>query len=513
MFNKENATPIDTVEVRMESHTFDGLQKQGMTFPQALFELVDNALAAAKPNEKAHIAIAMAPDVSKESFWLAIADQSGGMDLPELNHSLQIGGEPYGTNRLHEHGFGLKNAIAAMVGNGYFELYTRKSPGDYLTVTSPYSCEMPVYASPTLQLPEGLNLKWDNPSTVILLKVPMRFTASLQRNGRLAMSDLATIRSWIVEHLGVTYRGYLEIDPKTLEPSAKIVVTIGQNEVFVPPMPIPMMMTKTETFEVELNGTVVPLQYVHGLLDENARNHLVLDKKTKFYYRGNQPTQGIDIRLGKRVIASAQLSEIWHKPDGQPEPRHNHYNAFVGELRIPELPRGVLSTLWNKTNINYADEDWETVFDAIQEYPPEKHEQNLCEEAVKKHWAEMLEATCPGDRISREVSVWCAGARIDVLHESSTKCVVYEVKVRKAEPNDVYQLRMYWDGLVVSGVQPTEGVLIATACSAKLQKMVDVINKMPPPFLPDGSPSAPYNISLATLKDKRLDWDPLNNQP
>lgn len=505
MFNKENATSIDTVEIRMQPHAFSGLQKQGMTFPQAVFELVDNALAAAKPDEKARVVVALAPDVSKESFWLAVADWGEGMGLQQLDHALQIGCSPTGSNRLHEHGFGLKNAIAAMVGDGDFALFTHQAPGDYLTVVSPYCCQMPVYAVPALELPCGLNLKWPDPSTVVLLRIPMRYTASLQRNGKLAMSDLVTIRSWIVEHLGVTYRGYLEIDPATVEPSAKIVVTIDRNEIFIPPMPVPMMMTKTETFDVELNGQVVPIQYTHGLLDENLRDHMVLNKKAKFYYRGNQPTQGIDIRLGKRVIASAQLPEIWHQESGKPEPRHNHYNAFVGELLIPELPRGVLSTLWNKTDINYADEDWGTIFNALQEYPPEKHEQSLCEEKVKKQWAEMLEATCPGDRISREFNVWCSGTRIDVLHEGNGKCVVYEVKIRKAEPLDLYQLRMYWDGLVVSGLQPTEGILIASSCSANLQKMLDQLNQMSPPLFPDGSPSGAYNFSLASLKEKCLD--------
>lgn len=54
---------------------------------------------------------------------------------------------------------------------------------------------------------------------------------SLQRQGNRKLSDLANLRMWLVEHLGVAYRGYLELDPETLEPSAKIAVTIGQNSI------------------------------------------------------------------------------------------------------------------------------------------------------------------------------------------------------------------------------------------------------------------------------------------
>lgn len=356
-------------------------------------------------------------------------------------------------------------------------------------------------------------MKWENPSTAILCRVPMSFTATLQRDGQAPLSDLAEIRNWIMEHIGVTYRGYLENNPATAEPYAKIAVTIGNNENFVPPIEVPLTLTQTEHIEVELGGTVMTLQYKHGLLDESLRDTLVLGHPTQFNYLGNQSTQGIDIRIGKRVISLAQLPKIWKKRGGKPDPPHNHYNYFLGELLIPELPGEVLSTLWNKTDLYYEDPNWKTIFAALQKFPQEKHDRALREEKVKKRWAETLESTCPGDRISREVNIWCTGTRIDVLHESDTKCVVYEVKVRKAAPLNLYQLRMYWDGLVMNGVQPTDGILIAASYSGNLQKMVDALNLMPPPCFPDGSTSKPYNFSLSTLKKKHLDEFSLDDHP
>ena len=125
--------------------------------------------------------------------------------------------------------------------------------------------------------------------------------------GNRKLSDLATLRMWLIEHLGVAYRGYLELDPVTLEPSAKIAVTVGQSSLLVPPIPVPMMLARTEKLEVELGGQIVPLTYIHGILDKTKREHLVQGNKTRYYYQCSQPTQGIDIRLGKRVIATAQL--------------------------------------------------------------------------------------------------------------------------------------------------------------------------------------------------------------
>ena len=81
------------------------------------------------------------------------------------------------------------------------------------------------------------------------------------------------------------------------------------------------------------------------------RDKLIKGKKAKFYYQQNQPTQGIDIRLGKRVIATWQFETIWNVS------RHNSFNDFVGELLIPDLPRGVLSTTNTKTDFNLDDPD------------------------------------------------------------------------------------------------------------------------------------------------------------
>ena len=104
-----------------------------------------------------------------------------------------------------------------------------------------------------------------------------------------------------------------------------------------------------------------------------------------------------------------------------------------------------------------------------------------------------------------EVTVWPTGTRIDVTDQNkSGKCDIYELKAGKGEPQDLYQLRMYWDGLVLSGVQPTRGVLLAAGFSEHMAAMVPLLNALPAPLFPDGTPSAPYNFSLATHAEKQL---------
>ena len=494
------------ISINITPKAFEGLARQGMLCHQGICELCDDALAAALPGEKARVCVALAPDPDKNYLQLAVADWGCGMDLAALTNALQLGSAPLTNDRLNEHGYGLNNALACLSGGtSDWCIYTRNQPGPYYKVSGPFDLRMTVTEENNLQLPEGLNLQWPEPSTVIYVRVPMVIARTLQRQGNRKLSDLVTLRLWLIEHLGIAYRGYLELDPVMLEPSAKIAVTVSQSSLLVPPIPVPMMMARTEKLEVELGGQVVPVIYVHGTLDKSKQEQLVQGNKTRYYYQCSQPTQGIDIRLGKRVIATAQLGEIWHKEDGASICRHNKYNDFVGELILPELPRGVLATLNNKTGIDRNDQDWDAVFEMLAEFPPQENAASFNEDELKKKWMKILKAANPEDDVTSEISVWPTGTRVDVVDKGANgKLDIYELKARKAEPKNLYQLRMYWDGLVLEGIQPTRGILLANGYSDSLQEMVRILNTLPTPNFPDGRPSAPYNFSLATHKEKQL---------
>lgn len=505
MYDTNNKTEYPII-IGVTPKAFQGLVHQGMLFHQGVCELCDDCMTAARPGEKALICVALGTCGDPNYIHLAVADWGRGMDLAALTNALQLGSAPLTDNRLNEHGYGLNNALACLSGgSGDWCIYTRNAPGPYYKVSGPFNLHMMVKTVDALDLPQGLHLQWPDPSTVVYVRVPMVIARTLQRQSNRKLSDLATLRLWLVEHLGVAYRGYLEVDKATLEPSAKIAVTIGSNSLLVPPIEVPMMMAEEEKMELELGGQVVPVTYIHGTLDKIKRDHLVYGGKARYYYRGSQPTQGIDIRLGKRVIATAQLSEIWHKEDGSHISRHNSYNDFVGELILPELPRGVLSTLNNKTGIDRNDTDWDKVFELLSEFPPQKNASVTNEQELQNKWSKILKAANPEDKVSSESYVWPTGTRIDVLDQGENgKCDIYELKMSKAEPLHLYQLRMYWDGLVLSGVQPTRGYLLVSEYSTPLKEMVDLMNTLPAPCFPDGSPSKPYRFVLATHAEKEL---------
>jgi hypothetical protein len=511
---KEMATR--TVELRTNERVFEGLSKQNMLFHQCVFELCDNAIAATQDDKKANINVAFEaiPD-DDEHFYLYVCDDGVGMDADLLEKSLQLGHEPTSNSRLNEHGFGLKNSLATLSGgNKEWTLWTRKKGEErqnILYVEGPFKPKMEIIDEATTVFPDKPFISPDV-STVIKTKVKMSYAQTVQGRGAKAKS-LQTFRAWLVEHLGVAYRGYLSLDETTNDTKARITVSIGNDRYSVTPIHVPIAAKQTKYFQMELGGEIRDLVYNYGTLDEVKRDKLVKGQKAKYYYQGNMSTQGIDIRLGDRVIATRQFETIWRESgggdDGKPLERHNSYNDFVGELLIPELPRGVLTTVNNKTDFNLDDIEWVRIFEKMNEYRPTKHVREKSESDLKKAWMKMLKATNPDESINDEHSVWPTGVRIDVYRKRnipgiSSSITIYELKVGEAKPIDLYQLKMYWDGLILAGEQPDEAVLMVEDYNTNIEEMANRMNTLTPPNMPGGDSSKPYNFKLTKHSDVNL---------
>lgn len=187
--------------------------------------------------------------------------------------------------------------------------------------------------------------------------------------------------------------------------------------------------------------------------------------------------------------------------------RHNKYNDFVGELIIPELPRGVLTTVNNKTDFNLDDAGWNQIFELMNEYKPIQKARELGEKELKVKWMRMLKATNPQDRIDDEHYVWNTGVRIDVYRKKASpdsSIILYELKVGSAAPIHLYQLKMYWDGLVIQGEQPNEAILLVEDYNANIEEMANKMNGLTPPLLPNGTLSGSYNFKLTKYNEVNL---------
>jgi hypothetical protein len=165
------------------------------------------------------------------------------------------------------------------------------------------------------------------------------------------------------------------------------------------------------------------------------------------------------------------------------------------------LPRGILTTVNSKTDFNLEDADWTVIFDRLNEFRPETRPRETSEAELKRKWIEMIKATSPNDTVTDERAVWPTGTYIDVYRRTAEeKVILYELKVGTGTPAHLYQLKMYWDGLVVSNKEnPSEAMLMVESFTTSLEEMANMMNTLPTPV-----GSSPYNFSLVRLADVGL---------
>lgn len=486
------------IELVATTGVFRGLAKQNMLFHQCISELIDNSIAQKKEGVAFEVEVIF-EEKDNGIYGVYICDNGKGMDLGKLKDALQLGKEPDPeSDRLHEHGFGLKNSLATLTrGNGFWKIWSKSKSSPISSVQGPFGPKMLIEDDD--RFPEHDFLPTDI-STIVYAETSIDYIRTVQGRGG-PTNDIFKLRKWLIEHLGVFYRGYLTQDPKTYEIDGVIRVSINKNRLRVNPVLVPYANSKIEYIKVELDGNEYDLEYEYGTLDEIKRDKLVHDEKSQYYYLKNIPTQGIDVRLGKRVLATAMLDSIWKTQDGKSQlNRHNDYNDFVGEIRIPNVPRGTLTTVNNKTDFNLDDKGWVKIFEALNNIKPPKTIREKTEKGLQNKWVEMLKATNPEETISDERHVWPTGVRIDAYRKKENgDVIVYELKVGSAQPIHLYQLLMYWDGLEISGETPREAILMVEDYSNTIEEMVSLINSE----LKTKSGKS-YNIKIEKHKDKGL---------
>ena len=68
--------------------------------------------------------------------------------------------------------------------------------------------------------------------------------------------------------------------------------------------------------------------------------------------------------------------------------------------------------------------------------------------------------------------------RIDLYEKTSYGVTIYEGKKETTTSKDVYQLRMYWDGLVFDGIIPNKGILVAERNPESVKSLIKIVNTM-----------------------------------
>lgn len=92
------------------------------------------------------------------------------------------------------------------------------------------------------------------------------------------------------------------------------------------------------------------------------------------------------------------------------------------------------------------------------------------------------------------------GAVADLYVFDGLGVVLYEAKKDKAMIQDLYQLRMYWDGAVTDGIVPAEGILLASEFSNGIDLIISTFNTM------KDARGNNYKFSKKTWADERIDY-------
>jgi hypothetical protein len=239
----------------------------------------------------------------------------------------------------------------------------------------------------------------------------------------------------------------------------------------VPAIKIPLSDDyNSYSIDVEVEGIKAHAKYVVGALDERKTQGDHVPYPLDIYYKHNERTQGVDVVVRNKVVLTHQFEELW--PD---QIRRRERNYFLGEL---VLEGDVFSTVNNKTNLDPHSPFWIKVKEQLNEraelLPPE-YNIGREEAAIRDTLVEALESYVSGSSAQRNYSVWAgAGVRADIVHEgpAGSWLDVYEVKDESAGPQDVYQLIMYWDGLVNDGKKPRCGRIVAESAPSSVLTLI-----------------------------------------
>lgn len=483
--------------VGITANYFQAVAKQKLAMQNALAELVDNAVSNCLG--LAHILVAvLSVEGANDLIRFVVADWGNGMNAEGLRNALQFGSAHKKEGYLCMYGVGLCNCLLVGTQNKYDWVIASKKPDEdaYHLVHGPFALEMEMEESAEIPFSEVVMQPeyalYGKPSTIVSFVADKRTASTmLNKKGNACPSrvtSLNVLRRALAEHFGVMYRGFLQnsrfngkaamdiLLPEFRHKSGKV------ENVFVQPIEPPIEVMARE--ESEMNDIVkigkydVPIYAKFGILNPTRLATLVMGEyPTQFYYLPKEETQGMDIQLGRRTVATAQLDSIW------PLSRHNQYNLWSGyivvDVEAAGAPRGLLNTLANKSDIDVNDAGWQAVIDCIRSHkemsPRQIHVDTLATYIEKK--ADILKETQTGHEIYTKYPVYANRSQVDIVDVAPDgTCEIYNFVSKAGTMAMLNDLILCWDGMVAQGIQPTKATLCVRKCGPMLKHSMGNMN-------------------------------------
>ena len=160
-------------------------------------------------------------------------------------------------------------------------------------------------------------------------------------------------------------------------------------------------------------------------------------------------------------------------------------------------------TVNNKISLDPHNTYWIQLKEKLngEDFRPQKVTKSKVEKDIKIRLKKSLEGLFSGSKATMHRVIFSgSGVEVDMYHElQSGDTNVYEVKAGSAAPLDVYQLLMYWDGVVRDDKKsPTLGRLVAKEISDAVKNIASEINKR------KDSLGNSYNLEMKTIEEMGL---------
>ena len=427
---KTKVQPSDNIFIELGKNTYD--------YKDLLSELIDNAVAARRPNTLLNIDIYIFVDIENSPKDFIIKDNAGGISEERLGSAITPAGIR-GKNSLNEHGLGMKQAVSALGTLKYLATKTESAPKAQVITEFKFG-EIDTYLA-DFDSDSGTEIAVTNLNPIVI-------------------TNAGTYTKSIVLYLGARYRRFLKPGRPILDLRIHLISAIDGTQQYEWKVqevkPIYFHPATRENRPVILkypisgNDWKAELTFGYAPKEDAEYEELGLDVPTKFNpYKVSLNHQGLDVILHDRVILFHQLSELDIVTQ-----KHNDYNVIRGEIN---LIRGFSTAITKNSMIfdkNFMEciEEVKQILNGKKSGPANKIEdylrrktypEEIPEKLLRDRLIEWLTNNPLNRRqnINKEYVIEGIEGFIDILADDEA----WEIKVDQADARDVYQLFMYMD--------------------------------------------------------------------
>ena len=458
---------------------------------QIINEFVDNSISNFEGNQNLLSKNVLVTLIEKNNEKVEICIEDTGTGIKDLDVAFTLGCKKGAESPLNEHGFGLKHALAsADPSNKCWSICTRTAKdikeGVFKKIEAPYSFDD--FCAETVD-----NAQWpgaySGTGTIVRFECIYDMYKTLARGIKGGVTDFEKIAALLYEELGFVYAGIISNAKASI--MLKVVSLNGPAEGSFHPVG-----AITPDFEqwigpgkgnekVDLGNGEVNIQFQFGISvakDDNYDYEFV-NTKTRRYYKNTMTSSGVEIRINGRVLCNNLFKEIWGIE------KHNSFNSFLVILDLNTSASEALpKTRTSKNGLREGDPKLERLFEWLKSYisdPPKNMKYATHETDFFQTLCNQMNALLPDPKLivtEKPVFVNTGNnkdtVRIDLYKKFQNTITIYEGKKDQTTSKDVYQLRMYWDGLVYDGIKPDEGILVADDHPDSVLNMIQHVNLM-----------------------------------